>query len=148
MERVKDKIFIRPIVYGNTAHYLGKKREEDGHTHEWTVFVKPYYNEDPSKYIRKVQFKLHDSYANATRMVEKPPYEVTETGWGEFEIQIRIYFVDVNEKPMRKMSIVQEKKFEEVEYRLDRLREKSERLIKACYDEDEEVDDLKSQISE
>lgn len=46
------------------------------------------------------------------------------------------------------MSIVQEKKFEEVEYRLDRLREKSERLIKACYDEDEEVDDLKSQISE
>ncbi|VIO99784.1 Uncharacterized protein BM_BM11659 [Brugia malayi] len=51
-------------------------------------------------------------------------------------------------KEMRKMSIVQEKKFEEVEYRLDRLREKSERLIKACYDEDEEVDDLKSQISE
>uniref|UniRef100_A0A1I7VJY1 YEATS family protein n=1 Tax=Loa loa TaxID=7209 RepID=A0A1I7VJY1_LOALO len=30
----------------------------------------------------------------------KPPYEVTETGWGEFEIQIRIYFVDVNEKPV------------------------------------------------
>ncbi|VDK67806.1 unnamed protein product [Litomosoides sigmodontis] len=100
MERVKDKIFTRPIVYGNTAHYLGKKREEDGHTHEWTVFVKPYFSEDPSKYIRKVQFKLHDSYANATRMVEKPPYEVTETGWGEFEVQIRIYFVDVNEKPV------------------------------------------------
>lgn len=67
MERVKEKIFTRAIVYGNTAHYLGKKREEDGHTHEWTVFVKPYYNEDPAKYIRKVQFKLHDSYANATR---------------------------------------------------------------------------------
>lgn len=33
-------------------------------------------------------------------VVEKPPYEVTETGWGEFEIQIRIYFVDVNEKPV------------------------------------------------
>ncbi|VDM98892.1 unnamed protein product [Thelazia callipaeda] len=100
MERVKDKIIIRPIVYGNTANFLGKKREEDGHTHEWTVFVKPYFNEDPSKYIRKVQFKLHDSYANATRMIEKPPYEVTETGWGEFEVQIRIYFVDVNEKPV------------------------------------------------
>lgn len=67
MERVKDRVFTRPIVYGNTARFLGKKREEDGHTHEWTVFVKPYYNDDPSKYIRKVQFKLHDSYANATR---------------------------------------------------------------------------------
>ncbi|VDK49655.1 unnamed protein product [Gongylonema pulchrum] len=33
-------------------------------------------------------------------VVEKPPYEVTETGWGEFEVQIRIFFVDVNEKPV------------------------------------------------
>ncbi|MFH4978344.1 hypothetical protein AB6A40_005053 [Gnathostoma spinigerum] len=99
-ERCKLKRVIKPIVYGNTAVYLGRKREEDGHTHEWTVFLKPYHNEDPTKFIRKVQFKLHDTYANHTRVIEKPPYEVTETGWGEFEIQIRIYFVDVNEKPL------------------------------------------------
>lgn len=39
-------------------------------------------------------------------VVEKPPYEVTETGWGEFEVQIRIYFVDVNEKPVRYPAVV------------------------------------------
>ena len=33
------------------------------------------------------------------RVVSKPPYEVKETGWGEFEIQIKIYFNDLNEKP-------------------------------------------------
>uniref|UniRef100_A0A1I7T514 Protein AF-9 homolog n=1 Tax=Caenorhabditis tropicalis TaxID=1561998 RepID=A0A1I7T514_9PELO len=63
-------------------------------------FLKPYLLEDPTKWIRKVQFKLHESYANQTRILEEPPYEVTETGWGEFEIQIRIYFVDSNEKPI------------------------------------------------
>ena len=29
-----------------------------------------------------MNFKLHDSYANNNRVVTKPPYEVTETGWG------------------------------------------------------------------
>ncbi|MCP9260663.1 Pao retrotransposon peptidase family protein [Dirofilaria immitis] len=30
MERVKEKIFTRPIVYGNTAHYLGKSEKKMG----------------------------------------------------------------------------------------------------------------------
>lgn len=33
-------------------------------------------------------------------VVVKPPYEVTETGWGEFEIIIKIYFNDPNERPV------------------------------------------------
>ncbi len=39
----------------------------DGHTHEWSVFLKPFNNEDMSSYIKKVQFKLHESYANPNR---------------------------------------------------------------------------------
>lgn len=87
-------------MYGNVSRYFGKKREEDGHTHQWTVYVKPYVNEDMSVYVKKVQFKLHESYANQTRIVAKPPYEVTETGWGEFEIIIKIFFQCSNEKPV------------------------------------------------
>jgi len=34
-----------------------------------------------------------------SRVVYKPPYEVKETGWGEFDIQIKIYFNDLTEKP-------------------------------------------------
>lgn len=34
------------------------------------------------------------------RTVEAPPFEVVETGWGEFEIQIKLYFTpDSGEKP-------------------------------------------------
>lgn len=36
---------VKPIVFGNVARYFGKKREEDGHTHQWSVYVKPYRNE-------------------------------------------------------------------------------------------------------
>jgi YEATS domain-containing protein 4 len=35
--------------------------------------------------------------------LSKPPYEVNETGWGEFEIQIKVYFMDPVERPVRNM---------------------------------------------
>ncbi|KAF6036914.1 Gas41 [Bugula neritina] len=91
---------VKPIVYGNIAKHFGKKREEDGHTHQWTVIVKPYNNEDMSSFVKKVIFKLHESYTNPNRVVTKPPYEVTETGWGEFEVVIKIHFQDPNERPV------------------------------------------------
>ena len=91
---------IKPIVFGSVSRYLGKKREEDGHTHSWTVYIKPYLNEDLSVYVKRVQFKLHDSYVNPVRIVNWPPYKISETGWGEFEIQIRLTFVDPQEKPV------------------------------------------------
>uniref|UniRef100_A0AAQ5XID2 YEATS domain-containing protein n=2 Tax=Percomorphaceae TaxID=1489872 RepID=A0AAQ5XID2_AMPOC len=43
--RVKGVTIVKPIVFGNVARYFGKKREEDGHTHQWSVYVKPYRNE-------------------------------------------------------------------------------------------------------
>lgn len=98
--RVKGVTIVKPLVYGNTARYFGKKRDEDGHTHQWTVYVKPFKNEDMSTYIKKIQFKLHESYANPLRVVTKPPYEITETGWGEFEVIIKIFFIDPNERPV------------------------------------------------
>lgn len=98
--RVKGVTLVKPIVYGNVAKFFGKKREEDGHTHQWTVYVRPFVNEDLSTWIKKVHFKLHDSYPNQNRIVTKPPFEVQETGWGEFEVVIKIYFQDPNERPI------------------------------------------------
>lgn len=53
-----------------------------------------------STYVKKVHFKLHESYANPNRILLKPPYEVTETGWGEFEVVIKLYFHDPTERPV------------------------------------------------
>lgn len=98
--RLQGLTIVKPIVYGNVARSFGKKREEDGHTHQWNVYVKPYNNEDMSSYVKKVHFKLHESYANPNRILTKPPYEVTETGWGEFEVVIKLYFHDPTERPV------------------------------------------------
>lgn len=35
-------------------------------------------------------------------VITKLPYEVTETGWGEFEVVIKIHFHDPNERPVSK----------------------------------------------
>ena len=74
--RVKGVCVVKPIIYGNISQHFGKKRESDGHTHDWTIYVKPYENEDMSSYVKKVQFRLHESYPNPNRIVSKPPYEV------------------------------------------------------------------------
>lgn len=53
-----------------------------------------------ANYVKKVHFKLHESYVNPNRIVTKPPFEITETGWGEFEVVIKIYFHDPTERPV------------------------------------------------
>lgn len=101
-KRIKTLSVTRPIIYGNTAKKIGDVRPPNApaeHTHLWTIFVRGPQNEDISYIIKKVVFKLHDTYPNATRTIEAPPFELTETGWGEFEIYIKIHFVDeANEK--------------------------------------------------
>lgn len=47
---------------------------------------------DIQTWLKKVQFKLHHTYADASRTVETAPFEVQETGYGEFEVELRLYF--------------------------------------------------------
>ncbi|KAI8331232.1 yeats-domain-containing protein [Chlamydoabsidia padenii] len=92
-KRIKGLSISRPIYYGNTATPItGKKAADSDHTHKWTVLLKGLDNEDLSYYIRKVVFKLHETYPNPLRTVDQPPFELTETGWGEFEIAIKVHF--------------------------------------------------------
>ncbi|CAN6647968.1 protein AF-9 homolog [Trichomonascus vanleenenianus] len=102
-KRIKNVSISRPILYGNTARPLEENEKTadtpPDHTHKWTIFVRDPNNpsgekgkNDLSYFIKKVVFKLHDTYPNPSRSIEEPPFEVTETGWGEFEIAIRIFF--------------------------------------------------------
>lgn len=102
--RQKGVTIVKPVVYGNFARALEEPLAVSGclnkHTHRWTCYIKPYKNEEMS-YVKKISFKLHESYgAQAERVMTSPPFEVTETGWGEFEVIIRIHFVDPNERPV------------------------------------------------
>lgn len=96
-KRIKNVSISVPILYGNSAIRLSPEKRTlktpPDHTHEWTVFFRPVLdNVDLSPLIKRVTFKLHETYENPVRSVEKPPYQVTATGWGEFEIIIKIHF--------------------------------------------------------
>ena len=54
------------------------------------MYVRDPENKDLSHVVDKVVFKLHDSFEKPVRVVEAPPFELTETGWGEFEIGITV----------------------------------------------------------
>lgn len=61
-------------------------------SHKWTVYVRGATNEDLGVVIKRVVFQLHPSFNNPTRVVESPPFELSECGWGEFEIAITLFF--------------------------------------------------------
>ena len=94
---------FKPIIFGSRSKLLhdGTLPEDStAHTHKWQVFVKGLCDEDISFFVRKVVFKLHDSFENPSRTLEQPPYMLEETGWGEFDIVVKIYFQDPSEKPL------------------------------------------------
>jgi YEATS domain-containing protein 4 len=84
---------------GSIAFYLGKKAQEY-QTHRWTLYIRGPQDEDLSAFISKVSFTLHPSFAQPIRIVEKRPFQISESGWGEFEAGIRIYFKDPTEEPV------------------------------------------------
>ncbi|KAF7828953.1 transcription initiation factor TFIID subunit 14b-like [Senna tora] len=99
-KRVKDVEISVPIVYGTIAFYLGRKASES-QSHKWTVYVRGASNEDLGAVIKRVVFQLHPSFNNPTRAVESPPFELSECGWGEFEIAITLFFhTDVCDKQL------------------------------------------------
>jgi YEATS domain-containing protein 4 len=96
-KRIKQVSISKPILYGNVATKYSPvfpipPTAPKDHTHSWTVFVRDPTGNDLSTYIKKVVFKLHETIPNATRTIEQPPFEVTESGWGEFEVVIKIFF--------------------------------------------------------
>ncbi len=96
--RLSNTTTCLPLAYGSIAFYLGSKSDEY-HTHKWTLYVRsPDPTFDISCAISKVIFQLHPSFAQPTREISEPPFEVTETGWGEFEASIRIVWKEESEE--------------------------------------------------
>ena len=89
-----------PLVTGTVAISLGKKATETA-THSWTVFIRSPEDNNLSSFVKKVIFKLHESFPTPNREVNSAPFELRETGWGEFDILVEIHFNDnVHEPPL------------------------------------------------
>ncbi|KAK8231263.1 YEATS domain-containing protein 4 [Phyllosticta paracitricarpa] len=96
-KRVKGVKITRAFRIGSEAWKLDDKNRPPGipddHTTGWRVYVENVDGgPDISTWLNKVQFSLHETYPNAKRMIANPPFEVRETGWGGFTVEIRLYF--------------------------------------------------------
>jgi len=86
------------IVVGNTHRMLHRKKvqTERGDTalHKWTAFVRAADGKStppPEAAISKVVFHLHPSCKPSVVTATKAPFEVTQVGWGTFDIEIDIH---------------------------------------------------------
>ncbi|EOD49401.1 putative histone acetyltransferase subunit protein [Neofusicoccum parvum UCRNP2] len=96
-KRVKGVKITRAFRIGSEAWKLDEKNRPPGipedHTTGWRVYVENVDGgPDISTWLNKVQFSLHETYPNNKRMIANPPFEVRETGWGGFTVEIRLYF--------------------------------------------------------
>ena len=94
-----------PLAFGSIAFWLGRKADEHA-THKWTLYVRGPNGEDPSYFISKVVFYLHESFAQPIREISEPPFEVSEMGWGGFEARIRVYWKDESEEAIDFMHMI------------------------------------------
>ncbi|EAU39406.1 conserved hypothetical protein [Aspergillus terreus NIH2624] len=136
-KRVRGVSVFRPFVFGSEAQPFDPAKKPPhvpaDHTHQWRVFVKGVNDEDISYWLKKVQFKLHETYAQNVRTIEQPPFEVSETGWGEFEIQIKLYFVpESSEKPQ---TLWHSLKLHPYGPNADAIRERREVVVSQNYEE-------------
>jgi YEATS domain-containing protein 4 len=68
-------------------------------THRWIVFLRSPFGIDLSHVIEKVTFELHSSFPDPIRDVTQQPFELTEAGWGEFDIVVRLHFLKDTQEP-------------------------------------------------
>ncbi|KAI2481910.1 Yeats-domain-containing protein [Pyrenophora tritici-repentis] len=116
----RNKRISRNLIIGSEAWQLPPvghpdrpKNVPDDHTKRWTVYVRvPDGDPDIRAWLNKVSFKIFNTYENPLRMVEKPPFEVTETGWGGFNIDIRLHFQPLSgEKAQYRQHFLQLEKY-------------------------------------
>ncbi|KAL0235047.1 hypothetical protein GEMRC1_001629 [Eukaryota sp. GEM-RC1] len=48
-------------------------------------------------FVDKVIFYLHPAVPNPIRVISQPPFQITDTGWGEYETTIAIYCFGLSE---------------------------------------------------
>ena len=89
---------VLPLVYGTVSRYLTPTEAvQNVRTHKWTAYVRGTKNEDLGGVIEHVVFTLHPTFQNPVRTISRPPFEITEYGWGEFTMDIAIKFYGVAE---------------------------------------------------
>jgi len=85
LESKKQEVEL--LTIGNTHQLLKSGEKED---HKWTIFVRGAdLNTDYcGKKVSGVTFRLHPTFSPDQISLDKPPFEISKTGWGTFKVDI------------------------------------------------------------
>ena len=103
-----------PVCIGTIAQAMKKAISVPGEdwqlSHKWCAYVRGLRDKsDPNDFmeeqnlsflIKKVEFQIHDSFPESLIVIDKPPFEIHNAGYGVFSIIITIHFQDQNERPI------------------------------------------------
>ncbi|RKP19555.1 yeats-domain-containing protein, partial [Rozella allomycis CSF55] len=96
----RGKAIKKTVCVSTDSHILAEEPPHESFPiREWTIQVLG-KDEDIQQYVSKVEFKLHESFPDPNRVVEKAPFAITEKGWGEFVMDIVLHFVDNSAPPV------------------------------------------------
>uniref|UniRef100_A0AC35UA65 AHD domain-containing protein n=1 Tax=Rhabditophanes sp. KR3021 TaxID=114890 RepID=A0AC35UA65_9BILA len=90
------KDLVLPFVLGHSSVKF-KKPNNQGHTHSWSICVKnPNGSTVKNKDLfSKVVYLLHQSFPEPKRVSTEPPFELHETGYGSFPMNVEVTFTGV-----------------------------------------------------
>ncbi|KAH9586741.1 YEATS protein [Trypanosoma melophagium] len=81
---------VIPVIVGGVVRLINTESRDK--SHQWTVYIRGLFNE--TRYlehcIESVRFILDPSFTPSERLVTSPPFELTEVGWGEFVVNMRV----------------------------------------------------------
>ncbi len=90
------RVYTKSVLFGNVARKLETvaKRGDLTVTHEFTVFLRGFDNQDISYIVKQVEIQLHSSMEQPRRVIRYPPFETSCVCYAESDINIRVTFID------------------------------------------------------
>ncbi|KEG09804.1 putative protein AF-9 [Trypanosoma grayi] len=81
---------VLPVVVGGVVRLVNMESRDK--SHEWTVYIRGLFNENQylAQCIESVRFILDPSFTPSERLVTTAPFELTEVGWGEFVVKMKV----------------------------------------------------------
>lgn len=97
-----DAVVERAVVVGSVAVPLGvgERSAASQNTHRWSVYVRALHGHNLAFWLKSATFALHESFARPVRRISAAPFEVTERGWGEFDVHVTLQLHDPRERPI------------------------------------------------
>ncbi|KAB7505245.1 YEATS domain-containing protein 2, partial [Armadillidium nasatum] len=90
------------IYLGNTYRYIKDSEGVNPMKFQWRITLRTQDKEDPiENFISYVKYTLHESYAPNNVIVKKSPFTLTHKGWGEFQVNVELHFLDGRNKPIK-----------------------------------------------